>query len=189
MRSQSDIDRRLRSLRVKYAKRYIARSQARVHTNCVFNAEHTPRNFIKSDKSDKSEELKLVPRRQVTLVVLRPELPIRLCMYGSQDMENWPGIVCDSDDVAKSCPMFKSKQSLDDSRAEFMEKLSDDEWVFDNHKDMAALQWVLNDRLHKMDLKWWELLYLWFHSIVLRRSKPIPQLTEPNIPTDLWDDK
>ena len=185
MKTRSDIENRLKSLRVKYAKRYVKKSQERLHTNCSYNMVHAPRTAYKSDKT---VDLPMVPKRQVTLVVVQPDAPVRLCMYGCEDPSTWSGNVCDDDSVSRSCPMFKPLQSLQSARAEYMEKLSDDEWVFDNHKDMVALQWALSDRLHKMQLSVLERLILWFQVFFFRKAKPVRQLPEPPIPEDLWED-
>jgi len=69
-----------------------------------------------------------------------------------------------------------------------MELLSDDEYVFDNYRDMAAFQWVLSDRLHKMPLSWWETLILWFQVLLHRRARMVPPLPEPELTDDLWEE-
>lgn len=185
MKSKADVERRLRSLRVKYAKKYVAKTQERAHRNCVYNHEHVP---VGRPAQKDGPDGKLVPRRQVTLMVLQPDQSVRLCMYGCGDTANWPGDVCDSDDVSRSCPKFKPRQSMESAKAEFMEHLKDDEWVFEHHKDLAAFQWVLEDRLHRMQLSWLERLMLWFYAVLFRRAKPSPQLPAPPIPQDLWSD-
>ena len=193
MKSRSDIEKRLRSLRVKYAKRYVSASQERTHRNCVHNVEHAPRDMHEDSKPSRSPLRRgpqgrdaAPPRR--TLTVVRSEAPVRLCMYGCKDPASWAGDVCDSDDISRSCPKFEPLRSMEAARAEFLEKLADDEWVFDNHKDMAALQWALSDRMHKWGLSWWERLFLWLQVLLFRRAKVAPRLPLPELPEDLWKD-
>lgn len=183
MKSKSEIEKRLRNLRIKYAKRYIAESQVRSHQNCIYNKIHVSTNH---KQVSESADLALYPKRQTTLVIIQPDAPIRLCMYGSDNPSKWSGDICDSDDISKSCPMFKPGTSASQAREDFLAMLSDDEWVFDNYRDMAALQWVLNDRLHKMKLSILERIIFWFHSVILRRKRPSRRLPTDSLPEDLW---
>jgi hypothetical protein len=99
-------------------------------------------------------------------------------MYGADDPMNWPGDVCD-DDVAKRCKWFKPKKSAKEAHDEFMELLVDDEWVYENHRDVAALQWVLDNKGHRVSRRFlsvWERIWLWFVVCFTFVKKPAPSL-------------
>lgn len=184
MKSKTDIENRLRSLRIKYAKRYISKTQARAHRNCQYNREHIPKG--KYEKT-KSIDVEMASKKQTTLMVIQPDYPIRLCMYGADSPSTWLGDVCDSDEIAKSCKWFKPIISAATAKDEFLKLLEDDEWVFDNYLDIVALQWVLNDRVHLMMLTWWERFKLFLFLFFFRHEKRAPQLEAAELPTDLWD--
>jgi hypothetical protein len=182
VKSESDILKRLKNLRVRYARRFISLSQERKPENCSFNFEHSSKgtyedsNFMDIDRA---------PIKSVTLIVIKPEIPTRLCMYGSENPETWNGIICDRDEISKSCKYFIPKQNFTQAKENFLDILSDDEYVYENYKDIAALQWVLGDRIHKSGLSLFERFKFWIHSIKLRIYKPklIPSSLNP------WDEE
>lgn len=182
MKTRDDVERRLKKLRTRYAHRHVQRSQERRPGNCVYNEEHAPRKLEPSVPV----EHQMAPRSQVTLVVLNEDRPVRLCMYGAESGK-WPGNICDSDGVARSCPMFKPRTSVEEARHGFMEGLADDEHVFNNYRDMATLQWVLGERVHGWPLSWWERLWLFVMGFFARTAKPLPRGPEHTI-EGLWDD-
>jgi hypothetical protein len=186
VKSQDEIEKRLRKLRLRYAHKYMQQSQERRHCNCKYNEAHYPRKLPYT--RTQATELPLAPRDQVTLVVLQEEKPVRLCMFNADDSSKWQGNVCDSDDVSKSCPMFKPRVSPDAAKEEFLELVGNDEYVFDNYRDVATLQWVLGERVHEVPLSWWERFTLWLRQKIMRVVKPIPALPPAPIPEDLWND-
>ena len=188
MKTHSDIENRLQHLRLRYTQKYVSKSQERCYLNCRFNYKQVPRGTYQKNKSS---SVPMASRRNVTLVVIQPEKPIHICMYGSDDPANWPGSICDSDDVAKKCSWFNPLKNANDARAEFDAKLADDEYIFENHRDIATLQWVLGDglRVHKMKMPWWMSILLWFRIRRVKVLPPAPQDQEPAISSDLWDVK
>lgn len=178
MKSESDIVKRLKNLRIRYAKRFIFLSQERKPENCSFNFEHESNgtyensNFMEIDRA---------PKKSVTLIVIKPETPTRLCLYGSENPETWNGVICDRDEISKSCKYFIPKQSLNEAKENFLSLMSDDEYVYENYKDIATLQWVLGDRIHKFGLSLFERLIFWIFSLKLRVFKPklIPSNLDP----------
>lgn len=127
----------------------------------------------------------IAPRDQVTLVVIQEDRPIGLCMYGASDASKWPGNICDDVATAKSCPMFNPRVTVEEAKAEFIDQLEDDEFVFNNYRDVATLQWVLGERVHDIPLTWWERLIVWFSMKSAKVLPPSPQLPEPDANT-LW---
>lgn len=170
MKTRDEILSRLRKLRTRYATRYMESSRERLPCNCRHNHVHKSTNY--SRQVTTAQPTDIAPRSQVTLLVLQEDRPIGLCMYGSEDSSKWPGNICDSKETASECPYFTPKMSVAASQAEFFAKLEDDEFVFDNYRDIAALQWVLGERVHNHALSLWERVIFWFRSKSLRVLPP-----------------
>jgi len=186
VKTKDDIEKRLRKLRLRYAHKYVQHSQERRHCNCLYNEAHQPSSVPYT--RTQSEERDVAPRHQVTLVVVRPEEPVRLCMYGAEDAAKWEGNVCDTDEVSRSCPMFRPRVSAAEAKDEFLESVADDELVFEKYRDVATLQWVLGERVHEIPLTWWDRLTLWFRVQLSKVVKPAPRLPPAELPKDIWDD-
>ncbi len=191
MKTESVIRKRAERLRDRYLRRHVQKSQERRHQNCVHNREITPRALPYS-RSDLRTELDLSPRVVTTLVVIQEERPVRVCTYGSEDPSTWNGDVCDSDSTSFPCKFFRPLQTPEAAAEQFMESLLDDKHVFDNYRDLAALQWVLGDR--RPTLPWYRRLLAFF----LGRCFPAPPASLPSPPPgetvddpaleDLWRD-
>jgi len=185
VKSKAEIEKRLRNLRTKYAKKHIGESQSRCFKNCVYNRVHTN---TATYAVSKNVDVPITPRKQTTLLVIQEDSPIHLCMYGSEDLTVWSGDVCNDDSIARSCKYFKPFVSPVQARDDFLESLSDDRYVYDNYRDIATLQWVLHDRLYKMGLSWWERAFLWLKVKLLRVRRPSRSLPVSSLPEDIWDD-
>lgn len=109
-------------------------------------------------------------------------------MYGSEDPANWPGDICDKNETAQSCPKFKPIVSLEEVQAKAQALLANDEWVFENMKDVAALQWVIGDRIHRHRPSFFQRLFLWIRTRMLKVSPSKPLAPLPEIPSNLWDE-
>lgn len=180
MKSKEDIQGRLNKLRSRYARQYLRQSQDRLHRNCVYNYEEEPRPVYSSQEKGHSLKVKndlfspereVGPSHSVSLVVLQEPSPVRLCLYGSEDPITWEGELCDSDNKSKSCKWFRPKKDRKQAILEFEELLHDDKYVFDNYRDIATLQWVLDNRIHSTRPSFFELIKIWF-LIIFSRSKP-----------------
>lgn len=191
MKSKADALKRLKKLRIRYAKNYIRCSQKREHRNCRYNHEQEPLRVWDSWVLGQNTqvEAELTPCRTEIIIASNTEDPsIFYCTYGSDDPEHWEGLICDNDEIAKKCKWFVPRVSPKEAREEFLELMGDDKHVYENYRDVAVLQWVLEDRVYKHALSWWERLVLW---IRLKLSKPKPPAALPpaeDIPEDLWDD-
>lgn len=188
MKTKADIEKRLRKLRERYARKYIEASQQRRYENCAYNHKHVPSPIPSSPARAAPLVYHMAPSRQVTLVVLREDKPIHLCMYGSDDPSKWRGDICDSDDVAQSCKLFRPLVSVDQAKQEFLNLMADDEYVFNNYRDIATLQWVLGERVHVIPLTLWERIRFWIRSKFLKPRKEVPALPPGDLPDNLWDD-
>lgn len=121
------------------------KSQERRHRNCAHNVEHVP-NRLPYSSSDVPTDLDLAPRRVTTLLVVQDESPTYLCSLGSENPAEWSGTICDRDSFSDGCPYFVPRVSAEAATAEFRELLLDDGYVYEHYRDVAALQWVVEDR-------------------------------------------
>lgn len=192
VKSETEIRRRLNKLRTRYLNKHVQETQRRFHKNCVYNQAHQPKAL--PYPSSPEFEFERAPRKNRTLVVLQ-ESPkaIRLCMYGSESSETWSGDICDSDSVSASCPMFRPHVSSHEAALEFEHALSDDETVLKSFPDIAALQWVLDDRtfsrpaLHRAAtavLSFFLSVFAYFRRLAARGRPPL----DPSLPPGFWDD-
>jgi len=186
VKSQEEIQRRLEKLRLRYLKRHCAAAMGRRPHNCTFNHEHTPTQR----KPDVPTEMELAPRMTTSLVVIQPDSPVRLCMYGSEDPAAWNGDICDRDDMARQCKWFQPRVTEQQAIDEFGALMADDDYVYENHKDVAALQWVLDERVARVPLSWWDRLLLWIDGFARRFARPkrLPQAPDEPVPGGLWTD-
>jgi hypothetical protein len=186
VKTREDIEKRLRKHRERYARKYVEASQQRIHVNCVHNHEHMPSPVPTAPVPKVRAEGKMVPSRRVSLVVLNEDKPICLCMYGSGDPSGWNGDICDSDEVARACKVFTPSVDLDQAKQDFLELMADDEYVFNNYRDVATLQWVLGERVHEMPLTLLERFGFWVRAKLFRPSKPTHLLPPESLSKDLW---
>jgi hypothetical protein len=186
VKTRAQVEARLKKLRSRYAHKHVEATQQRCYKNCTFNEEHRPARL--EYKSSLETEMELAPRIQKTLVVVGQDQAVHLCMYGADKASTWQGDTCDSDDKAKRCPMFKPRVTLEQARAEFLARLSDDEYVFDNHRDVATLQWVLGERIHEVPLTFFERFWFWLRAKLWKPIPALPQLPPPELTSDLWYD-
>jgi hypothetical protein len=191
VKSKSNVLKRLKKLRIRYAKSHIKCSQERKHRNCVYNHEQEP--MRRWDpwvlENDVGVEPELIPcHTEIVIASTAEQSSAFYCTYGSEDPENWSGLICDHDGIARKCKWFTPRTNVKEAREEFLRLMEDDKYVYENYRDIAVLQWVLEDRVHKHALSWWERLVIW---LCLVFSKPKPPAALPpadDIPEDLWDD-
>jgi len=192
VKTEQEVLGRLKKLRIRYTKKYVDSTQKRCFLNCRFNHEQVM-PLVKND----TVEYEITPRCVSTVVIIDSNnSKACYCTYGVQkdehgavviDFDKWNGKICDRDEIAEQCEWFVPVMTNDVAEAEFNVLLEDDKWVYENHKDIAALQWVLGDRVHKHRLSLWDRFWLW---VKLRFTKPEParQLPISNMPGDMWDD-
>ena len=184
MKTHEEIEKRLSSLYHKYENLYVKENLRASPDNCVHNLTHNPVALIPRPAD---LELNRAPRKQTTLVVLDgPARPIRICTYGSEDVENWNGDICDTVEHASQCPVFRAVESELELRKQFQALMQDDDYVFENYKDITALQWMTGHRI-TWDLEKREehppvltvvpyYLVLWGMIVGFFRRSSIPQL-------------
>ena len=125
MLTSKDIERRIRDRQLELIRISLRKKLRRSPDNCSHNHTHQ------------------IPNTEDT---------IRLCMYGSEDIENWPGDICDRDETAQACKVFSCKYEKQEVIEDENAKLSDNAYIKNAHPDIAALLWVLTS-----DSKWKDL--------------------------------
>jgi hypothetical protein len=174
VKTPEEVRRRLLKLRARYLKKFCTQVCSKRHQNCIYNVEHL---HTSSSKDTVPTEVEIAPRIVSTLIVIEPNLPIRLCTYGSERPDLWNGDICDDDETAKKCPYFVAKVSEGQAVDEFNTLMADDDYVLENYKDMATLQWVLSDRVHRMPLSLWDRIILWM-GMTKKRQHILTQKSE-----------
>ena len=125
MKSKKEIEKKLRKLSYReYLKMYEEKASCKPE-NCVHNYRH----------EEDGEE-------------------VGLCMLGADNVEEWPGNICDDVSTAKQCPFFRSKQSKEQVKEEFFEKLEKGD-IEDENPSISALKWVLEEE-YRENLSVWE---------------------------------
>lgn len=177
MKSEKDVRRRLKKLRMSLLRKVLRESQERRHSNCVYNYQHKGSHLAISE----SDPIRMAsPSKSSSLAIIQNDPIIHLCLYGSENPAEWEGLVCDNDDIAKRCKWFKPKVSANEAMRSVVLNLADDHYVFDNHKDIAALQWVLGERVHAYNISLLDRIILFFKALTARPGSPVPALPPPD---------
>jgi hypothetical protein len=160
-------------------------TQQRCFNNCVYNEIHSTNRLDYTPQIE--TEFETAPRNQRTLMIFGEDKPVHLCMYGANNPATWEGNTCDVyDDKSKHCPMFQPRVNIEQARNEFIGKLSDDEYVFNNFRDVATLQWVLGERVHDVPLTLFERFWFWFKAKLWKPVPALPPLPLSDLPAELW---
>ncbi len=164
MKTSEEIKKRLIKLTNRYRDVYVKRYTDRQPCNCIYNYLHNPSPLLLSN----SVENRYVPNRSIQLVVIQDEKPVRICTYGSEKPNAWNGDICDSDSVSKECPYFSPIREKEELSLEYDSHLKDDKYVLEHHPDIAALQWVLNDRSYRIKLSIRTWILAWYNWVIRR---------------------
>lgn len=190
MKTEEEVQKRLLKLRNRRLRQFCSSARAKKPENCVHNICHAPMPYSPSNAVE--TELEIAPRQVSTSIHTNKPQTIRLCVYGSENPGTWNGDICDSDDVALACNKFSHKVSEEEATAAFNATMADDEYVLKNHSDIAALQWVLETRVHSSPVSTWTKICIlvdrfkvWLKSFSLKKEKP-KEL--PELPEGIWED-
>ena len=153
MKNRFDVLVRLNKLVKRYKRTFVEDNTRRIPNNCCHNAKHDPPGM----RSTKSFDVSLSPRRQSTLIVVYPEVPSRICMFGSNDPSSWNGTICDSEEVSSGCEFFKPTHSIVKLESDFEKLMEDDDHVLTYYPDVASLQWVLQTRWYSSFFRYFRL--------------------------------
>jgi hypothetical protein len=139
MKSEGKIKQKLKDAKFKYLKRELRSKLRKCPENCQYNVRHNVTSYHYVEGSDKPE---------------KRTVEVGLCMYGSENPEEWSGKICDEDKTAQDCGLFLGKFDKEEVKAQFNSKLEDDALVAEEYKDLAALQWVVGDSIVKWEMPW-----------------------------------
>ena len=112
MKDEKQVQKKLAQVRNLHLKKKI-KNEYRCPENCQFNYLH---------EGDQGE--------------------VRLCLYGANNPEEWPGSICSTKENAMDCPFFEPVNTKEDLEEEFNQDTSNPEIVAHKYPDVAALRWV-----------------------------------------------
>ena len=154
MKVQSDIEARIRLLLCEELSRRVREAETRLPHLCRFNHRQP---------LDTRKAVEDLPNDTYNRTTDRNGLPvvqtIGLCMLGSEDVENWPGNICEDPIDAQRCPYFDPAHSKTLIFEQFKANVTDNDWIRVNMPEMYGLLWVLDDSRIR-SLPWWK--FLWF---------------------------
>ncbi len=160
MKTQADIEDRIRFLLCEELTRRVNEAQTRLPHLCVHNHRQP---------LDTRKTVEDVPNETYNRTTDRNGLPvintIGLCMLGSDDPETWQGTICEDPIDAQRCPYFDPSVSKESIYQRFKENVGDPEWVRANMPELYGLLWTL-DNGHGPSLPWWK--RLWFRALRIR---------------------
>jgi hypothetical protein len=161
LKTQEDIESRLIKLSTRHKRLYIQSHTDKRPENCHYNLECTPKPLPYVRETDTN----ISPRKSNSIVIIQEDAPVRVCTYGIEHPDKWNGNICDDESQSRKCPMFKPRQSVEILEEEFQDIIKDDEKTLVRYPDIAALQWVLSNRTHKLDLSFRHLFSLLIHIV------------------------
>lgn len=166
MQTEAQIRRKLQRVKYYYLKKRLEREMSRRPWNCRFNYVHSAQNNRLADASWEDAGKRHAPYPEAPLeeaqhhpILVEAEKTgswVRLCGYGCDSAENWNGIICEDANTAKKCPMFELRTTREEIEANFEAELSDLELLSRDFKDIAALQWVLDEKGQGIEMSWWQ---------------------------------
>lgn len=140
MKKLIEIENRISKLKARNKRKYLSDNTSKLPHNCSFNHEYIPKPL----SYGKEYEFEIAPRKSNSLVIIQEDLPVKICMYGS-DSSKWNGDICDDETVSSPCPFFKPVHSEEELGKEYEENTLNNEYVYENYPEVAALQWILDN--------------------------------------------
>ena len=182
MKTQEDVTKRLDKLYGRYLQKYVAASQIRKQCNCIWRVEADSLNRNTSDIPPM--EYHPIPCRSQIHIVIEKDAITGVCTFGSEIQSKWNGDLCNTDKDVEGCKNFTPMLSVDEAVEEFNNLMTNDEYVIDNYKDIAVLQWILCTRVKTRKLRFFERLNLFLSWLVGVRIGTVKRL--PPIKESLW---
>jgi hypothetical protein len=136
VKDQSAILVRARELVNSELERRLANAQLRLPHQCIYN-HRQPLDVNKTVEGEANPTYNRVSPEGVKT--------IGLCMFGQDDLEEWPGTICEDPIDAQRCPLYVTTLTQEKVLESFREDLTNPEWVAANMPELAALLWVLED--------------------------------------------
>ncbi len=175
MRTQADVEDRIRFLLCEELTRRVREAETRLPHLCTHN-HRQPLDTRKTVEDVPNDTYNRSTDRN-GLPVLRT---IGLCMLGAEDPESWPGNICEDPIDAQRCPYFKATATKDSILELFKAQIQDMGWVQSNMPEMHGLLWALEANPPNLPL--WK--RLWFrilriHTAPVVHSDPALLLPPP----------
>jgi hypothetical protein len=171
MKTAREIKNRIRQLLVEELDRRLQEAQARLPVNCVFN-HRQPLDVRKQVEGE--------PNPNYNRISTTTDQTLGLCMYGSENREEWPGTICEDVLDAQRCPLFKAKVDKDQIWSQLQTDLAREGWAKRNLPEVAALMWALGSTVLPA-IPWWKRLWFWLIRFEPEPLRPIlPALPLPD---------
>jgi hypothetical protein len=171
MRTESEVQDRIRYLLSQELDRRVAEACARLPHNCGHNHKQPLDVRQKIEGRDNPNYNRLD----------REKLPvIGLCMLGAENPSEWKGTICEDPIDAQRCPYFDATHTKETVQKDFDEQIRDLGWVSENMPEVAGLLWALGSE-SMPSLPWWK--RLWFRFVSVRPDPialPPAPLEPPN---------
>ena len=164
MKSEKETEQKLRAVKASYLVKKYKERLSKKPCNCVHNyrystvdadTDHNYRHLVDWPEMEQQDD--------------EESREVGLCMLNADNPEEWGGVICDDEETAQNCPFFQARFSKEDIESEFESELEDDKVVAHNYKDIAALQWMLGEKVYSWDLKWHQkmkvFVVFWFYKI------------------------
>lgn len=155
MRSDTEVQDRIRYLLTLEVDRRIAEATARLPHLCRHNLRH-PLDVRKEVAGDRNLQYNRLAGKSLPT--------IGLCMLGAEDPTSWPSNICEDPIDAKRCPYFTPMVNKEEVEAQFKSQIRDLKWVGDNLPEVYGLLWALGSTTVP-NLPWWKALLFRFLQI------------------------
>jgi hypothetical protein len=171
VRAQTAIEDRIRFLLCEELSRRVREAETRLPHLCTHNHRQSldTRKMVEdmpNDTYNRTSDRHGLPLAQT----------IGLCMLGAENVEEWPGNICEDPIDAQRCPYFNPTQSKAAIFERFKNDVADLEWVRVNMSELYGLFWVLDTTDMSPGLPWWK--RLWFRML---RIHVAPVLSTDNV--------
>lgn len=185
MRSESDVQDRIRFLLTGELDRRVQDATARLPHKCVHN-HRQPLDVRKEIAGERNPDYNCVAETYEVedehgeKIPAQRHLPvIGLCMLGSEDPTAWAGAICEDPIDAQRCPYFTATETKDTVHAAFHTDLQDLDWVREHMPEVYGLLWSLGSETMPT-LPWWKVI--WFKFLRIRPDALIKHTT-PELPS------
>jgi hypothetical protein len=180
MRSDEEIRERIDVLLKEELDRRVEASTRRLPHRCVHNHRQPldPRRQVGGESNPGFNRL---DRRHLPVVQ-----DVGLCMYGSDDPEEWSGDICDEPLDAQRCPVFETTETPLLAAQIFVAQVQEPGWLEAEMPNVAHLVWALGDgaALPEARIPWWRRWWLRFFPPPLEPKLPPfdPSKLLPEVP-------
>jgi len=171
MRSETEVQDRIRHLLTLELDRLVAKATARLPHQCIHN-HRQPLDVRKEIEGEANPDYNRIERR----------LPvIGLCMLGAEDPTQWNGTICEDPIDAQRCPYYTDpKSNREVVEGTFHAQLQDLRWVEANMPEVYGLLWALGSETMPQ-LPWWKTI--WFRLLRIRPDALV-KVPAPELPAE-----